>query len=392
MIDVTQSPYNAVGDGTTDDRQAFEDAVADAITAGGGIIYVPKGTYLFDSEGASSTVCVNVAGDNVWIKGDGVGLSKIVLGDGVDCHIFNFDGPIGGGFEGIEIDGNRANQTVSAHAIRADTLTDWTLEDFYIHDVYGYGIGLQYGILERVLIKNGVVRNTGSDGIDIKNRENGNSDNTMSNVRVYNAGLNLSLSGQACIDIRGIWDLSNLVARDYYNDGTTGVCRSGIRLRSGETSDESGYGAHYSNLRGFFCRSANKTNTIGLQISAYHCQISNGHVQNAGIGVQVDQRGNSLENIIALGNHTSFYLANSGIPTNADRNTLCGCHALSGSNTGFVIEGDNNFLTSIVARDNSTGINIKTTANLTHVVGLSTSNNSANLVDNGTNSKLANLI
>ncbi|MGE0784644.1 MAG: glycosyl hydrolase family 28-related protein [Sandaracinaceae bacterium] len=44
IVDVTD--YGAVGDGTTDDGQAFEDAIAAADTMGGGAVRIPSGRYL----------------------------------------------------------------------------------------------------------------------------------------------------------------------------------------------------------------------------------------------------------------------------------------------------------------------------------------------------------
>lgn len=52
MVDfynVMASPYNAVGDGTTDDASAIQSAVTAASTAGGGVVFVPGKTFLVGS-------------------------------------------------------------------------------------------------------------------------------------------------------------------------------------------------------------------------------------------------------------------------------------------------------------------------------------------------------
>jgi hypothetical protein len=49
MIDVSQPPYGARGDGITNDVPAIQAAIDDAATAGGGIVYLPRGTYQLDS-------------------------------------------------------------------------------------------------------------------------------------------------------------------------------------------------------------------------------------------------------------------------------------------------------------------------------------------------------
>lgn len=63
--------YGAVGDGTTDDQTAIQNAIDAAETAGGGIVYFPEGTYI-----VSGTP--QVTGNNIIITGTGSG-SKILL-------------------------------------------------------------------------------------------------------------------------------------------------------------------------------------------------------------------------------------------------------------------------------------------------------------------------
>lgn len=45
FIDVTRGPYNAAGDGVTDDFDAINDAAAAVEAAGGGTVFLPRGTY-----------------------------------------------------------------------------------------------------------------------------------------------------------------------------------------------------------------------------------------------------------------------------------------------------------------------------------------------------------
>ncbi|WP_437925725.1 right-handed parallel beta-helix repeat-containing protein [Sorangium sp. So ce291] len=48
IFNVKNAPYNAVGDGTALDRQAIQNAIDAAEAAGGGVVYIPKGTYKLD--------------------------------------------------------------------------------------------------------------------------------------------------------------------------------------------------------------------------------------------------------------------------------------------------------------------------------------------------------
>jgi polygalacturonase len=47
LFDVSQPPYNAVGDGATDCSQAFQNALHDAGEGNeGGVVFVPRGQFL----------------------------------------------------------------------------------------------------------------------------------------------------------------------------------------------------------------------------------------------------------------------------------------------------------------------------------------------------------
>ncbi|GHA10904.1 hypothetical protein GCM10008090_20810 [Arenicella chitinivorans] len=48
-INVTEAPYSAVGDGVANDTVAFQSALDDAGSLGGGIVFVPTGYYLLDA-------------------------------------------------------------------------------------------------------------------------------------------------------------------------------------------------------------------------------------------------------------------------------------------------------------------------------------------------------
>lgn len=45
IIDVTEAPYNAMNDGSADATSAFNDAISRAVVAGGGVVFVPSGSY-----------------------------------------------------------------------------------------------------------------------------------------------------------------------------------------------------------------------------------------------------------------------------------------------------------------------------------------------------------
>jgi hypothetical protein len=64
--------FGAAGDGRTDDSDAFLKAAA-AVNPGGGVLYIPAGVYLL-------TRNVKVCDRAVMIRGDGIGISRLVWG------------------------------------------------------------------------------------------------------------------------------------------------------------------------------------------------------------------------------------------------------------------------------------------------------------------------
>ena len=70
--DVTQSPYNADNTGTTDATAAIQQAIDAAQLAGGGIVYLPAGTYGVQPDGSDSWA-LHIDQSGVVLRGDGPG-------------------------------------------------------------------------------------------------------------------------------------------------------------------------------------------------------------------------------------------------------------------------------------------------------------------------------
>lgn len=80
---VAEAPYNADRTGATDAAPAIQQAIDDANTAGGGVVYIPDGDYLINYN--SNVAGLGVAGGlqlyrNIWLKGEGVGSRLIPSG------------------------------------------------------------------------------------------------------------------------------------------------------------------------------------------------------------------------------------------------------------------------------------------------------------------------
>lgn len=371
MFDVTS--YGAVGDGTTDDRAAIQSAIDACEAAGGGVVYFPRGTYLLDSAHPIVTnVSLLIDDDYVTLEGEGRGLSIVKLGDNHAIALINFQATLGGGVQNLEINGNRQNQTGNGHAIRSgDSVTSLTLRNLYIHDIASYGIGLQFGTMKDVLIENVLIEDTGADGIDIKNPNQNNRNNRMSNVTVRRAGLRTDLSGQACIDIRGIWNLNNIICEDYNN--TTNRCNAGIRFRAAAAEMPNTAG-HNSTLTNFYIKGTSADTCNGITASSFQVTIAGGQIHDCTNGILFNNVENIVNGVIAKGCDQGFYL-----DTGSERTILSGCMARECSN-GFYVVSDQNSIDGLQARGCVNGINLQSASQYTALSGVTSGNTGNNLL------------
>lgn len=79
IYNVTKSPYNADKTGNTDATAAIQAAINAAQTAGGGIVYLPTGTYKVSP--GSNAFCLKIDKSNIIFKGDGIGKTFILNTD-----------------------------------------------------------------------------------------------------------------------------------------------------------------------------------------------------------------------------------------------------------------------------------------------------------------------
>ena len=386
LFDVTS--YGATGDGFTDDAPAIQSALNDAESAGGGRLYFPRGTYLL---GAGLIIDSN----NVFLMGEGSGVSILKLDDAVDDHAVSYLGtslsPIfGGGVLNLEIDGNRSNNTLG-HGIRLAWTSDWLCEGYRVHDTAAYGIGAQAGTLRRIKIGHGIIEDTGADGVDFKNTEDNNLGILITGVTITRPGRDGGLSTQAGIDLRGPCQVSDCHVRDFGDIAST----TGIRFREGELLDPNGVGGHNSTATNCYVEANTKIGTVGFDVAARQVRISGAFAGACGEGFKVRQAECTMTGCQAVGCADGFVTkASTGLASDGDRVSMTSCIARSGNSSGedgFVIEADNCMVVACLARSKDTGFITAVGANQTiFVANTSHSNTTANFTDGGTNTVSAN--
>lgn len=94
FYNVKASPYNAIGDGSTDDTLAIQAAFTAAGLANGGIVYFPAGTYKVTSATLISTNAITLlgtGGNGSIIKNFGTGTAAITIsGNNTEIHGLGF--------------------------------------------------------------------------------------------------------------------------------------------------------------------------------------------------------------------------------------------------------------------------------------------------------------
>lgn len=131
--------FGAKGDGATDDTTALNNLVTFINTAGGGLVYIPLGTYLTSTGLAFST-------GNVTVKGDGIGVTIIKVTAYADCVRFSNGYPASTSilsnitFTDITLDGNFYGTPWSApNDTYGNGLNLNTCQNFFVNRVQVYG-------------------------------------------------------------------------------------------------------------------------------------------------------------------------------------------------------------------------------------------------------------
>lgn len=285
--------------GTPVERSAYLQAAIDYVeAAGGGGLELPPyaldyGQSLlvesFDNDGASVPANSAAIILRPRVRLYGSDRSKINIdSDGTLAAIYPVS-PDGSGVIGVEINGNWDGVSGAGHGIIQlndtalnTTCRDFTVEDCIIHDFPSYGVGVENGDLENVLLRGLKIYNVGADGIDSKQRGPLQRNYGLMIRDIWLENFGLRLDGQAGVDCHGIADVSGIHIKNF---GRVGASVIGVRFRTLSSPGIEGDNARGSSLSGFDIVGGAYANTFGIYSGSPDCHIAQGHVQGTDTGL-----------------------------------------------------------------------------------------------------------
>jgi hypothetical protein len=287
--------YGAVGDGTTDDTDAIQEAVDALGAAGGGELIFPAGTFVSGP--------IEFILDNVHVRGAGAGATILKLKASPLADqggLLTFGKPLlsstptpilNCSVQDLSVDGNKANQfqgTTASNGVNtgilAFTVDGFLIRNVIVHDCDGYGIGLQgtdYEGRENWYIDNVESYDNNYDGIDLK----GGTTHLPSRIHMQKVYCHDNGPGpivaRDCvgIDLRG--ELITLVSCYAYDNDT-----HGIRVRDGDKSVDASFFGCWAISNGGTTRSGFQVD--GSDPNNGYKFFGGGAIGNTGPGYRLD--------------------------------------------------------------------------------------------------------
>lgn len=214
--------FGAKGDGSTNDTSAIQAAVNAARSAGGGVVYIPTGTYIVTGQSSKSKGAILLY-DNITLQGDGMGESTLKMKSGWSGDVTGIlRTPFGVATHDVAVhdltlDGNRANTSGKIDGFfcggapgTTTTVRNVILDQVEIKDCSGYGFDPHERTVN-MTISNSVSHGNGLDGFTLDFLAN----STISNNLAYDNdrhGFNICTQSHDLL-------LTNNVARDNGSQG-----------------------------------------------------------------------------------------------------------------------------------------------------------------------------
>ncbi|MDR8362777.1 M10 family metallopeptidase C-terminal domain-containing protein [Pseudomonas sp. JL3] len=370
--------FGAKGDGITDDTAAIQSAIDAAAAAGGGQVYMPTGTYIVSGGEEPSDGCLMLK-SNVYLYGDGMGVTTVKVADGSDTKITGVIRSAYGeethdfGVSNLTIDGNRDNTTGKIDGWfngyipgEAGYDSNVTLDSVEIKDCSGYGFDPHEQTVNMV-IKNSVSHGNGLDGfvadflsdstfennIAYDNDRHGfnivtsTHDFTLTNNVAYNNGGNGIVIQRGSEDIPSPTNIT-ITGGEVYGNGAEGVL---IKMSSEVTV--SGVDIHDNTSAGIRIYGSNhveiidntlSNNSLGSPVPEIIIQSYN---DTLGVsGKYFNGSDNTIQGNIIIGSDLSTYGVAERNEDGTDRNAIIGNTISHTSKGATLIYGDGSYVSA----------------------------------------------
>jgi hypothetical protein len=228
-------------DGVTDNT-----LVTDALIEWGKKALFPEGTYLTDS--------LTLLSKQIEIEGAAENLTIIKLLDNAVDNVFTLTGTAKLKLSNLTIDQNFENNT-GGHGIRSGGCEKLIINNVTIQNCATYGIGFQAGTSKGVRLSNFTIKNTNSDGIDIKDYNLNNECIFITNYRAEN--VSIIDDDDVALDVRGEVVVNGISIK-------TSSPSRGIRARSGGVQGRAGFGT----INNVSFEGYGEGSTIAIQLAA----------------------------------------------------------------------------------------------------------------------------
>ena len=239
------SEISVVGLGGVLDGVTDNTSVTAAAVAWGGKLKIPVGVYLTDSFTILSTT--------LHVEGDSEQSTTIKLKNNAVNNVFTLTGTAKLKLHNLTIDQNFANNS-GGHGIRSGGCDSLILNNVTIQNCAFYGIGFQAGTSKGVFLTDLTIKNTNSDGIDIKDYNSNNECIFITNYRAEN--VSIIDADDVALDVRGEVCVNGVSIQTATNS-------RGIRLRQGGSQGRGGFGT----ISNVVFKGHGSGSTIAIQIA-----------------------------------------------------------------------------------------------------------------------------